>query len=405
MEPVYGGILPWIPYELHAVNKIASRVWRSHGLEDVRTTAAGFMIFRFKTEDQMLEILERGPWLFGSKAIILQQWHPHFVFDKSKISKLPVWIRLHGLPFPLWSRRGLSMVASMVGRPLACDEATFTGSRLDFARVCVEIDAMYHFVHHFNVITHLSKEPLHIEVEFEWKPTRCAKCHKFGHACSTDEIPTVPERDGTSAATMVATKGKGVTQDANPSRHDEVEGIPGKKPLPDKSTSATATEVFHVNSAPQVAVMIPTHNSQKTTLPHSTKHQNNRAMESKPHLSAGTTDTSGLVKEPVANFGDLTVKDLPNQVRSNRDTIEETAGKENEPLADEVSATMCARHTRFSDMVASPQSQPFDEEDDIDVDSGQLEYDLDNRDTSSSSYTKVKKKKGGKKKNKEARCL
>ncbi|KAJ6301543.1 hypothetical protein OIU77_015784 [Salix suchowensis] len=204
---------------------------------------------------------------------------------------------------------------------------------------------------------------------------------------------------------MVATKGKGVTQDPNPSHHDEVEGIPGKKPLPDKSTSATATEVFHVNSAPQVAAMIPTHNSQKTTLPHSKKHQNNRAMESKPHLSAGTTDTSGLVKEPGVNSGDLTVKDLPNQVGSSRDTTEETTRKENEPLADEVSVTMCARHTRFPDMVASPQSQTFDEEDDIDVDSGQLEYDLDNRDTSSSSYTKVKKKKGGKKKNKEARCL
>ena len=56
-------------------------------------------------------------------------------------------------------------------------------------------------------------------------------------------------------------------------------------------------------------------------------------------------------------------------------------------------------------MVASLQSQNFDEEEDIDVDSAQLEYNMDNRDTSPSSYTKVKKKKGGKKKNKEARRL
>ncbi|KAJ6414415.1 hypothetical protein OIU84_003418 [Salix udensis] len=164
------GFFPGYRMNYHAVNKIASRVWRSHGLEDVRTTATGFIIFRFKKVDQMLELLERGPWIFGGKAIILQQWHPHFIFDKNKISKIPVWVRLHGLPFPLWSRKGLSLVASKIGRPLACDEATFTCSKLDFARVCVELDAATPFIKNFSVLTPLSWDPPNIEVDYEWKP-------------------------------------------------------------------------------------------------------------------------------------------------------------------------------------------------------------------------------------------
>ncbi|KAG5232953.1 DUF4283 domain-containing protein [Salix suchowensis] len=147
------------------------------------STASGFWLFRFQTEDQMQAILERGPWMFGGKAIILQQWHPQFVFDKNRISKLPVWIRLHGLPFTLWSRKGLSVATSMVDRPLSCDEQTFCCSRLDYARVCVEIDAALPFTHNFNITTPFSEAPLNIQVEYEWKPSRCEKCKLFGHSC------------------------------------------------------------------------------------------------------------------------------------------------------------------------------------------------------------------------------
>ena len=151
------------------------------------STATGFWLFRFQTEDQMLAILERGPWMFGGKAIILQQWHPQFVFDKNRISKLPVWVRLHGLPFTLWSRKGLSVAASVVGKPLSCDEPTFCCTRLDFARVCVEIDAAKPLVYKYDLASPCPNEPLHIEVEYEWKPARCDKCKLFGHACKEQD--------------------------------------------------------------------------------------------------------------------------------------------------------------------------------------------------------------------------
>jgi len=89
--------------------------WKQCGLENVTTTSNGFMIFRFTTEEQVHAVLEKGPWMFGGKNIVLQQWHPRIQFDKNKISTLLVWIRLHRLPFPLWSKQGLSLDANMVG--------------------------------------------------------------------------------------------------------------------------------------------------------------------------------------------------------------------------------------------------------------------------------------------------
>ncbi|KAB5519348.1 hypothetical protein DKX38_023667 [Salix brachista] len=121
--------------------------------------------------------------MFGGKAILLQQWHPGFQFDKNKIKTIPVWARLQGLPFPLWNKKGLSLAASMVGKPVASDEATLHGRRLEYARVCIEIDAIVPLVHHFQVASTISDEPITVDVTYEWKPTKCDTCHVFGHSC------------------------------------------------------------------------------------------------------------------------------------------------------------------------------------------------------------------------------
>ncbi|KAJ6392524.1 hypothetical protein OIU84_029086 [Salix udensis] len=178
-----------LPYQ--TVNTIASRVWRQCGLEHVMATSNGFTIFRFKTTDEMHAVMAKGPWMFGGKNIVLQQWHPHFCFDKNKISKMPVWIRLTGLPFPLWTKQGLSLVATMVGRPLSCDEQTFNGTRLDYARLCVEVDANMPYVQQFEIECPLSENPIQIGIEYEWKPSRCEKCKVYGHSCPQPKVPVV----------------------------------------------------------------------------------------------------------------------------------------------------------------------------------------------------------------------
>ncbi|KAB5561400.1 hypothetical protein DKX38_006357 [Salix brachista] len=175
-----------MPY--HAINNMAMRVWRAKGLESVTTTANGFILFRFKNQANLQGVLEQGPWLFVGKHLILQKWDPRFQFDAGQIKTLPVWIRLKGLPLPLWTTKGLSLVASMVGKPLSCDEATHKCSRLEYARICVEIDAEMAYVHKFEVVTPLSTQAITIHVEYEWKPARCNTCHVFGHSCGEKTV-------------------------------------------------------------------------------------------------------------------------------------------------------------------------------------------------------------------------
>jgi hypothetical protein len=79
----------------------------------------------------------------------------------------------------------------MVGRPLSCDESTYNCIRLDYARVCVEVDASLVYVHEFEIESPLTSEPITVKVDYEWKPSRCEKCHIFGHSCPIAPAPPI----------------------------------------------------------------------------------------------------------------------------------------------------------------------------------------------------------------------
>ena len=255
------GFFPGFRMPYHAVNTIASRVWRKAGLEHVTTTSNGFMIFRFTTEAEMHAVLEKGPWMFGGKNIVLQQWHPRFQFDKNNITTIPVWVRLHGLPFPLWSKQGLSMAASMVGRPLSCDDSTYNCIRLDYARVCVEVDAYLPYVHQFEIESPLTSEPITVKVDYEWKPSRCEKCHIFGHSCPTAPAPPINKgKLPVNAAIPMPTPtlGKLPVNDAIPVP------IPTLPPIQTLACPSTTTLLPSQNSMPHPP-SITLHPSHKTT--------------------------------------------------------------------------------------------------------------------------------------------
>ncbi|KAJ6904459.1 hypothetical protein NC652_022465 [Populus alba x Populus x berolinensis] len=160
------GFFPGFKMPYHIVNTIASRVWRKCGLEDVMTTANGYMLFRFKSEEEMQAVLEKGPGCLGEKLLFCNN-----------------------------GTQGLSLAASMVGRPLSCDEQTYKCTRLEYARVRVEIDASLPFVHCYEIDSPLSSDPISIDVEYEWKPSRCDRCKIFGHSCSTKPAPPTQEND------------------------------------------------------------------------------------------------------------------------------------------------------------------------------------------------------------------
>ncbi|KAI8536165.1 hypothetical protein RHMOL_Rhmol10G0235200 [Rhododendron molle] len=74
----------------------------------------------------------------------------------------------------------LSYVASAVGRPLYADQMTEGCKRLNYAKVCVEVDVNSELPDSFEVALEDGTRYT-IKVWYLWKPFKCDKCKVFGH--------------------------------------------------------------------------------------------------------------------------------------------------------------------------------------------------------------------------------
>ncbi|KAL2248186.1 UNVERIFIED_CONTAM: hypothetical protein Sindi_2670900 [Sesamum indicum] len=170
------------PY-YHHLKEFAHSIWLA--LREVTATANGFFFFRFKTEIDMEEVIEGGPWLFQGQPIVLQKWESGMAMRKMKHTQVPVWIKLRHLPLEFWMTEGLSTVASGVGKPLYPDAITRACTRLDFARVCVMIDVTQKLEKHIIIMT-LDEDggetPCKVDIEYEWLPPKCTECMILGHS-------------------------------------------------------------------------------------------------------------------------------------------------------------------------------------------------------------------------------
>ncbi|KAK4383973.1 hypothetical protein Sango_3102600 [Sesamum angolense] len=118
---------------------------------------------------------------------------------KLKHTQVPVWIKLRHLPVELWTRDGLSTVASGIGKPLYPDAITQACTRLDFARVCVMLDISSKLPRHVIIMIPFEnggESVCNVDVEYEWLPPKCTSCHSLGHATSACVLHKLPKACG-----------------------------------------------------------------------------------------------------------------------------------------------------------------------------------------------------------------
>ncbi|KAB5531494.1 hypothetical protein DKX38_018164 [Salix brachista] len=407
------GFFPGSRPPYHMVNSMAKRVWQHLGLEHTMTTGEGFYLFRLRDEEAVQEVLDRGPWMFGGKSLVLQQWHPHFKFDKNQITTIPVWLRLRGLPFPLWTKAGLSLVASMVGRPLSCDESTFSCKRLEYARVCVEVDAAHPFVHNFELVIPQSSGTVKVDVEYEWKPSRCKTCKVYGHCCKEVEPQTVAAEG--IIPTVAALVRPQVTTTEGQERFAELDNLQNSNSHnpPDHTTELdklpnSHNPTDHTATQPTQPSHLKKPNSQDTTTRHTTtdnqhtqiplkdKQHGPTATKSNPQPRGDSQNitTEGTmhaeldattVTKGKGHAQDTLVGKKATKSHENSQGFLERTNSKMDSIQSQNQGTICSASTSYT---ADPSSS-------MDADQG---HKLSQQDRTNKEPPPVKKKKGGRKK-------
>ncbi|XP_038993211.1 uncharacterized protein LOC120116891 [Hibiscus syriacus] len=149
----------------------------------VQVSKAGrtLFIFSFKSKTARDWVLENGPWHIINKPLILRKWEPNLRRLNFDLSKIPVWVKLFNVPLELYSRTGLSYIASAIGVPLSMDSITASKSRLEYAKVCVEIGVNDELPKFIDVVLR-DGQAASISVDVPCIPSCCRKCMVFGHS-------------------------------------------------------------------------------------------------------------------------------------------------------------------------------------------------------------------------------
>ncbi|PIN26972.1 hypothetical protein CDL12_00255 [Handroanthus impetiginosus] len=121
----------------------------------------------------------------------LFKWMPSFNV-KQEPSIALVRVRFSGLPLHFFDKHALFTIGKLIGEPLKIDEAMTTLSRINFARLCIEIDLKQKPPDDVFIMN--AGELLRILVVYEKLPQYCSHCHHLGHEESSCYIKNAGPR-------------------------------------------------------------------------------------------------------------------------------------------------------------------------------------------------------------------
>lgn len=146
-------------------------------------------LFKFTLEEDRKMVLDLGSVHLANKLFLILLWSPFSEQQIGSIKIVPVWMILWDVPLHLWNATGFSMSASYVGKPIMTDTPTAMKIRMDYARICVEIDVNCSFPEELPF--QIENEKFKVRAEYPWKPTSCSHCKSFAHSTARCNSYTV----------------------------------------------------------------------------------------------------------------------------------------------------------------------------------------------------------------------
>ncbi|XP_062080424.1 uncharacterized protein LOC133785186 [Humulus lupulus] len=141
--------------------------------------AIGLTMVKFNDDATRDRVLETGILHFDRKPVIIRPWSSDLSAFRM-IRSVPLWIQLQDLGLQYWGIKCLSALVSTLGKPIMVDKFTRERSRVQFARIMVEMEINDNPP---RTIQFLNEHGQLLEqgVEYEWLPKKCKTYAGYGH--------------------------------------------------------------------------------------------------------------------------------------------------------------------------------------------------------------------------------
>lgn len=139
----------------------------------------GVFLFQFQTHEDLTKIYESYTYFVFDHPLLLKRYEKGMSIGREIFDLSTVWIRLPELKLELWQPTYLSRLVSAVGTPLMADQATVQKTRLEYARVLVQLHEPSKLQENIQYTTPDGDQIQ--KIEYEWNPIPCHKCNRWGH--------------------------------------------------------------------------------------------------------------------------------------------------------------------------------------------------------------------------------
>ncbi|GJW12180.1 zinc knuckle CX2CX4HX4C containing protein [Tanacetum coccineum] len=127
------------------------------------------------------------------KPLVVQKGSVDLNLDNTELERIPLWVKLCNVPLEAWTVKGISALASKLGKPLVMDSVTANKYKqgigmVRYARVLIEVSAKKILANDMEIVYKNAEGKVQckksVKVEYDWKPQMCSECGVFGHTYS-----------------------------------------------------------------------------------------------------------------------------------------------------------------------------------------------------------------------------
>lgn len=161
----------------------------TNGKIDVQFIEKNTVLFRTENDHLRSRVARRKYWHISDVPLVVSVWSPDTAKSPPDLSAMPLWVDLSLVTSHLYSHPGLKYLSGATGKFVKLHPTTERCTRLDLARVLVEVNLHKPLVEH-NLFQDRDGSDVTVEVKYPWLPPRCSVCHKWGHLGSECRAPT-----------------------------------------------------------------------------------------------------------------------------------------------------------------------------------------------------------------------
>ncbi|GJX65703.1 zinc knuckle CX2CX4HX4C containing protein [Tanacetum coccineum] len=203
----------WLAFPI--VENYVHNAWAKYGFESV-IARNGFFFFKFASHEGLVKVLDGGPWFIRSMLLMLNTWSTNTKMKKEDYTRILLDACTSDMCLNPWGRN-------------------------TYAQVLIELssdrDIMYSVVVAIPFPNGTGHSLENLDVEYEWRPSRCSKCKIFRNSCPSKEMEAASNSSlGKSCESNVGCEGaipcKQMHGGKQPIKAKHVQGIRFSNPKP-----------------------------------------------------------------------------------------------------------------------------------------------------------------------------